>query len=287
MIEKNWYDIILYFDVENGNPNGDPANNGTPRIDTSNHGIVTDVCIKSKSRQYISGISQSKYGYEMLMTPTKELQTLNDKFNDAYQHIGEKPQKKPDAGVLNQLQRYLCERYYDVRAFGAVMSTGDANCGTIKGPIQIGMARSVSPVSINPLTITRGIKTNEERNLKNGDSELGRKDVVEYGLYRMEGSIIPSAAAKTGFSEDDRVLFLESLLNMIGGEDQSAMRGIMNVQKLIVLKHSGERRSCPRTQIFRNVTAKQKTAMSASYDDYEIIINRDRIPEDVEITELI
>ncbi|MGN1133984.1 MAG: type I-C CRISPR-associated protein Cas7/Csd2, partial [Oscillospiraceae bacterium] len=240
---KNRYEFVMLFDVENGNPNGDPDAGNLPRIDgETSLGIVTDVCIKRKIRNFVELVKENEPGYNILIKADRE---LNAKFTEAYDELGlEHKQKGKKADDVKKAQEYICRNYYDVRTFGAVMSTGDDQCGTVRGPVQINFARSLDPIAVQDITITRQAKTTDARQEK-GSTEMGRKSYVPYGLYRAEGYVSAMLAQKvTGFSEEDLELLWTAIINMFE-HDRSAARGKMCLRKLIVFKHESALGNAP------------------------------------------
>lgn len=284
---ENRYEFVMFFDVENGNPNGDPDAGNQPRIDPeTNLGIVTDVCLKRKIRNYVELVKEGEPGCNILI---KNDRTLNSKFTEAYEEEnlekGKKGEKKDD--VLTA-QKYLCKNYFDVRAFGAVMNTGDDYCGTVRGPVQINFARSVDPVYSQDITITRQAKTNNDRQKKGGDTEMGKKSIIYYGLYRAEGYISAALAQKvTGFSEDDLELLWSAIINMFEN-DRSAARGKMCMRKLFVFKHNSLLGNAPAHILFDKLSAAKKDGVIAprAFSDYIITVDRS-MPEGVELIEKI
>ena len=194
MAINNRYDFVILFDVENGNPNGDPDAGNAPRTDAETmHGYVTDVCLKRKIRNYVELVKDGEEGYNILIKPDR---ALNTKFSEAYEHENlEKGQKGKNANDVKKARDYMCRNYFDVRAFGAVMSTGDDQCGIVRGPVQLTFAKSISPVMIDDITITRQAKTTEDRKAV-GDTEMGKKSIIPYALYRAEGYISAALANK-------------------------------------------------------------------------------------------
>ena len=192
MALTNRYDFVFLFDVENGNPNGDPDAGNTPRIDAeSGYGYITDVCLKRKIRNYVELAKEGVDGYDILIKPDR---SLNAKFTEAYEAEGLKTKNKgKNSDDVKRAKDYMCRRYFDVRAFGAVMSTGDDPCGIVRGPVQINFARSISPVDIQDVTITRQARTTDDRK-ETGDTEMGRKSVIPYALYRAEGYVSAALA---------------------------------------------------------------------------------------------
>lgn len=284
---KNRYEFVILFDVENGNPNGDPDAGNMPRIDPeTNLGIVTDVCLKRKIRNYVETVKEDAAGYRIYI---KENIPLNRNDAEAYAVLGvdEKRIKgsKKDGDLDEKIRNYMCENFYDIRTFGAVMTTfvkAALNCGQVRGPVQLGFARSVDPIIPQEVTITRVAITTEEDAAKKG-TEMGRKYVVPYGLYRCDGYISAHLARKTtGFSEEDLALFWEAILNMFE-YDHSAARGKMAVRELIVFKHDSELGNAPAHRLFEAVTVKRKETIGVarSYRDYEVTINESVIPSGV------
>ena len=240
---NNRYDFIMFFDVENGNPNGDPDAGNTPRIDAeSGYGFVTDVCLKRKIRNYVELVKDTEPGYNILVKADK---SLNTKFAEAYDAAElKKGQKGKNPDDVQAARSFMCKNYYDVRMFGAVMSTGDNPCGIVRGPVQINFARSISPVNIQDITITRQARTTDDR-METGSTEMGKKSIVPYALYRAEGYVSAALANKvTGLSEDDLELLWTAIINMFE-EDHSAARGKMCMRKLIVFKHDNILGNCP------------------------------------------
>ncbi|MGN1113786.1 MAG: type I-C CRISPR-associated protein Cas7/Csd2 [Oscillospiraceae bacterium] len=283
---KNRYEFVMLFDVENGNPNGDPDAGNLPRIDgETNLGIVTDVCIKRKIRNFVELVKENEPGYNILIKADKE---LNAKFTEAYDELDlEHKQKGKKADDVKKAQEYMCKNYYDVRTFGAVMSTGDDQCGTVRGPVQINFARSMDTIAVQDITITRQAKTTDKRQEK-GSTEMGRKSFVPYGLYRAEGYVSAMLAQKvTGFSEDDLELLWTAIINMFE-HDRSSARGKMCLRKLIVFKHDSALGNAPSHILFDKVKVEKKENVIAprKYDDYSIIIDKN-MPEGVEFIEKI
>ena len=223
MAISNRYDFVILFDVENGNPNGDPDAGNAPRVDAeSGFGYITDVCIKRKIRNYVELVKEGVPGYNILVKPDR---SLNAKFSEAYEEEGlEKGKKGGNADDVKRAQKYMCRNYFDVRAFGAVMSPGDDPCGIVRGPVQINFARSISPVNIQDVTITRQARTTEDRT-KTGETEIGRKSIIPYALYRAEGYVSAALANKTtDLSEEDLEILWTAIVNMFEN-DHSAARG--------------------------------------------------------------
>jgi CRISPR-associated protein Csd2 len=309
---KNRYEFTIFFDVENGNPNGDPDSGGMPRIDPeTGYGIVTDVCLKRKIRNYVEATkenSENSVGYGIYIkngvvlnaleveagkefgidNELKELQKASTK--KEAKEIGKKI-KKDNPEIDKLLFSYMCNNYYDIRTFGAVMTTfvkGALNCGQVRGPVQLGFARSVDRILPQEISITR-VAITTEADAEKKDNEMGRKYIVPYGLYRCDGYVSANLARKTtGFSEDDLNLLWEAMVNMFD-TDHSAARGKMATRKLIVFKHDSELGTCPAYKLFEAVSAKRKEGIEVprNFYDYEIKINKETIPSDVEVTEII
>lgn len=287
---KNRYEFVVLFDVENGNPNGDPDAGNMPRIDPeSGYGIVTDVCLKRKIRNYVEMVKEGEEGYQIYI---KESIPLNRSDKRAYEYLGidekkTKDLKKSDPDADRKIQEFMCKNFFDIRTFGAVMTTfvkAHLNCGQVRGPVQMAFARSIDPIVSQEVAITRvAITTEEDADVKS--TEMGRKSVVPYGLYRAEGYISANLARKvTGFSEEDLELFWEAVINMFE-HDHSAARGKMAVRELIVFKHSKELGDCPAYQLFDVVEVRRKEDViyPRKYKDYQVQIHEDRIPSEVEM----
>ncbi len=298
---KNRYEFVVFFDVENGNPNGDPDAGNMPRIDPeSGYGLVTDVCLKRKIRNYVETVKENEAGYKIYI---REDVPLNRSDKEACESVGIKEKedkkvtealkalKKTDADVDIKLRDYMCENFYDIRTFGAVMTTfvkASLNCGQVRGPVQIGFARSIDPIISQEVTITRVAITTEE-DAQNKQTEMGRKNIVPYALYRAEGYISANLARKvTGFSEEDLELLWKAIINMFEN-DHSAARGKMAVRRLIVFKHSKELGDCPAYKLFDavDVTKKEEVEYPRRYQDYVIKVYEDKIPSTVEVMEKI
>lgn len=284
---KNRYDFVVLFDVENGNPNGDPDAGNMPRIDPeSRYGIVTDVCLKRKIRNYVETVKEDETGYRIYV---KENVPLKRSDKEAYDSMGItsdkiKAMKKDDPELDRKICEFMCGNFYDIRTFGAVMTTfvkDNLNCGQVRGPVQLGFARSVDPILPQEITITRvAITTEEDAEKKN--TEMGRKYVVPYALYRAEGYVSANLARKvTGFSEADLELLWEAIMNMFEN-DRSAARGKMAVRKLIIFKHDSELGCAPAHKLFEGVEIKRREGVEIArgYGDYEITL-AEELPEGV------
>lgn len=287
---KNRYEFVILFDVENGNPNGDPDAGNMPRIDAETGlGIVTDVCLKRKIRNYVETVKEGATGYRIYV---KDGVPLNRSDNEAYDDLdltekNVKERKKDDPDLDVKIRDWMCDNFYDIRTFGAVMTTfvkAALNCGQVRGPVQLGFARSVEPVVPQEVTITRVAITTEADAEKKG-TEMGRKYIIPYGLYRCEGYISANLARKTtGFSEEDLSLLWEAILNMFE-HDHSAARGKMAVRELIIFKHDSELGCAPAWQLFDTVTVNRKDTGSAaparSYQDYIVSVDEMALPAGV------
>ena len=294
---KNRYEFIVLFDVENGNPNGDPDAGNMPRIDPeSGLGLVTDVCLKRKIRNYVETVKENKKGFKIYI---KEDIPLNRSDREACEELGIsetddkklteelKKLKKSDPDVDVKLRNYMCDEFYDIRTFGAVMTTfvkAALNCGQVRGPVQLGFARSIDPIISQEVTITR-VAITTEKDAENKSTEMGRKNIVPYGLYRAEGYVSANLARKvTGFSEEDLELLWEAILNMFEN-DHSAARGKMAVRELIIFKHSKELGDCPAYKLFDavEVTRKDGVEYARKYQEYSVRIHEENIPDSIEV----
>ena len=281
---KNRYEFTVIFDVENGNPNGDPDAGNMPRIDPeTSAGLVTDVCLKRKIRNFVEIFKEDEPYYNILVKPDK---ALNTKFTEAYEAIGEKTgQKGKNPEAVRAARDYICQNYFDVRTFGAVMSTGNDPCGIVRGPVQISFAKSVDPIFTQDITITRQARTTEDKR-DTGETEMGRKSIVPYGLYRADGYVSAMLAQKlTKFSEEDLELLWKAIINMFE-HDRSAARGKMCVRKLYVFKHDSLLGNAPANVLFDKIVIGKKDVVEVprSFNDYEITVDKN-MPEGVELQE--
>ena len=281
---KNRYDFVILFDVENGNPNGNPDAGNMPRIDPeTGYGLVTDVCLKRKIRNYVEDLKEDAPGYRIYV---KEGVPLNRSDAEALAAVGVsgdlKAAKKSDPGIDLKLRDFMCSNFYDIRTFGAVMTTfvkGALNCGQVRGPVQLSFARSINPIVPQEVTITRVAITTEADAEKKG-TEMGRKHIVPYALYRAEGYVSANLARKTtGFSEDDLQLLWQAILNMFEN-DHSAARGKMAVRELIVFKHDSELGNAPAYKLFEKVQVEKRVEVPRQYGDYNVSVSDD-LPEGV------
>ena len=291
---KNRYDFVILFDVENGNPNGDPDVGNMPRIDPeTGHGIVTDVCLKRKIRNYVETVKEDAAGYRIYIKDRvplnrsdleagaalgigSELEAIQKSSGKDAKALGAQL-KKNDPQIDAKIRDWLCGNFFDIRTFGAVMTTfvkGALNCGQVRGPVQLGFARSVDPIVPQDITVTRVAITTEADALKK-ETEFGRKSVVPYGLYRAEGYVSANLARKTtGFSEDDLQLLWQAILNMFE-VDHSAARGKMAVRELIVFKHDCELGNAPAYKLFESVhiARKPEVTVARAYSDYTVTVD--------------
>lgn len=286
---KNRYDFVVLFDVENGNPNGDPDAGNMPRIDLeTNQGIVTDVCIKRKIRNYIEMAKENEDGFRIYI---KEKVPLNRSDAEAYEHFGIdkgniKTKKKENDNLDLDIRDYMCREFYDIRTFGAVMTTfvkDKLNCGQVRGPVQLGFAKSIDPIVPQEITITR-VAITTESDAESKGTEMGRKYIVPYGLYCLKGYVSANLARKvTGFSEEDLELLWTAIINMFE-LDHSAAKGNMAVRNLIVFKHESELGNAPAFQLFKHVRVQRKDSSKPArcYEDYEVMIDNDNLPVGVE-----
>ena len=276
-LEKR-YDFILYFDVKDGNPNGDPDAGNLPRIDAeTGNGIVTDVCLKRKVRNYVQITKNGAPGYDIFV---KEKAVLNKEIDSVYKDLNiDANAKKPAKGEdVEKGREGMCRKFFDIRTFGAVLSTG-ANAGQVRGPVQLTFARSVEPIVAFEHSITRMAVTSEEEIDK--ERTMGRKYTVPYGLYRAYGFVSPHFAASTGFSAEDLDLFWEALTQMFE-VDRSAARGLMSTRRLVIFEHNSALGSKPADELFRRVEAKRKddsTAPARDFSDYAITLDGNPLVE--------
>jgi CRISPR-associated protein Csd2 len=282
---KNRYEFVLLFDVENGNPNGDPDMGNMPRIDPqTGFGIVTDVCLKRKIRDYVDMVKNGVKGYDIYVRSGSVLDSQNKK---AYDVVKPKDPKKPKKEETTKLIEFMCENFFDVRTFGAVMVGKEANCGQVRGPVQINFSRSQDRIYQQEVTITRCAVTNEKETDTNNQT-MGKKQIVPYGLYRAEGYVSANLAKKTtGFSEEDLALLWESLVNMFE-HDHSASRGKLSAKKLIVFKHDSELGCCQSHILFDKVKVERlpndQNLPPRSFKDYKVTVTKD-VPKGVEVIE--
>ena len=301
---KNRYEFVMLFDCENGNPNGDPDAGNLPRVDPeTGYGIVTDVCIKRKIRNYVETVKEGDKNYQIFIKNGDPLVSVE---NDAFATVGIenasdkkadalkkeiKNKKDDDVDVDGMVKDYLCGNYYDIRTFGAVLTTcvkGALNCGQVRGPVQLTFAKSIDPIMPQEISITRtAITTQADAEKKS--NEMGRKAIIPYGLYRAEGFISANLARKvTGFSEDDLALLWQAIINMFDC-DHSAARGKMALRELVVFKHENELGNAPSYKLFDSVSVERidKTKPARAYSDYKVTVDESAVPNGVSVKRMI
>ena len=294
------YDFVIFFDVKDGNPNGDPDAGNLPRVDAeTGHGLITDVCLKRKVRNYVGLKEDEQAPYGIFI---KEKAVLNNTIKRAYISLNidlqappadsadGKKRNKPGQGQGKEVDRarqFLCQNFFDIRAFGAVLSTG-ANAGQVRGPVQFTFARSIDPIVSLEHSITRmAVATEAEAEKQGGDNRtMGRKFTVPYGLYRAHGFLSAPLANQTGFSEEDLELLWEALEKMFE-HDRSAARGLMGTRKLIIFEHASKMGDAPVQQLFDAISVKRKDENKPARDfsDYTIAVAQDKIPKGVSLIE--
>ena len=279
---KNRFDFVYIFDVKDGNPNGDPDAGNLPRVDAeTGMGLVTDVCLKRKVRNYVQTAKGLSDGYDIFIKEKAVLNTLIDKAHDD-------SAVKAATDKTEAARMFMCKNYYDIRTFGAVMSTGK-NAGQVRGAIQLTFARSVDAIATAEHSITRmAVATEKEAEKQGGDNRtMGRKATVPYGLYVCHGFISANLAQQTGFSEEDLLLFWDALKNMFD-IDRSAARGLMSAQKLIVFKHDSVLGNAPANKLFDLVKVERVCdGAPGSFNDYTVTIDMAGLPANVTVQELI
>jgi CRISPR-associated protein Csd2 len=280
---NNRIDFVYIFDVQDGNPNGDPDAGNLPRVDAeTGEGLVTDVCLKRKVRNYVQVAKGNSAGYDIFI---KEKAVLNTLIEDAHKDESVKDKKENDK--TEAARKVMCRDYFDIRTFGAVMSTGK-NAGQVRGPIQLTFARSIDPITTAEHSITRmAVATEKEAEKQGGDNRtMGRKSTVPYGLYMCHGFISANLAKQTGFNEEDLQVFWDALINMFD-IDRSAARGLMSAQKLIVFKHDSMLGNAPANKLFDLVKInKVCEGVPRSFKDYDVTIDGE-IPQGVTVEEKI
>jgi CRISPR-associated protein Csd2 len=287
---RHRYDFVYLFDVQDGNPNGDPDAGNMPRVDAeTGHGLVTDVCLKRKIRNYVGLVKGERPPYEIYV---KEGAVLNKQHERAYKEIGEdsggEKKRKGGGDVVKRAREWMCRNFYDVRTFGAVMSTG-VNAGQVRGPVQLIFARSVEPLVAYEHAITRmAVASEEEYEQQKGEARtMGRKATIPYGLYRGYGFVSAKLAEQTGFTDDDLKLLWDALANMFE-HDRSAARGVMAKRGLYGFKHESDLGNAPTHQLFERIAVKRRdcSTPARAFHDYEIGVNRAGLPAGVELLEL-
>ncbi len=281
---RNKIDFVYLFDVVDGNPNGDPDAGNLPRIDAeTGMGLVTDVCLKRKVRNYVQVAKAHASGYDIFI---REKAVLNNEIDKAHEAPEVKNAKDKEKTAV--ARQFMCRNYYDVRTFGAVMSTGK-NAGQVRGPIQLTFARSVDPIATAEHSITRvAVATDKEAEKQNGENHtMGRKATVPYGLYVCHGFVSANLGKQTGFTEEDLQLFFDALKNMFD-MDRSAARGLMSAQRLIVFRHDSELGNAPANKLFDLVKIEKiSDTVPRTFADYRVTVDMDSVPDGVTVEELI
>ena len=290
---ENRYEFVYFFDVEKGNPNGDPDAGNMPRIDPeTSYGLVTDVCLKRKVRNYVEIVHGNNSPFEIYVREKAVLNLTHERAHKAVgvEEKGDSQKRKGTGAEVEKARQWMCDNFYDVRTFGAVMSTG-VNCGQVRGPVQINFAGSIDSIVPLEVSITRmAVATEKEAEKQSGDNRtMGRKHIVPYALYRAEGYISAHLAGQTGFSEDDLSLLWNSLINMFD-HDHSAARGKMNARNLIVFKHDSKLGNAPSHKLFDLVKVNRNNGNDGpprSYGDYSIAVDKSGVPQGVVVEEMI
>ncbi|MBR7777324.1 type I-C CRISPR-associated protein Cas7/Csd2 [Undibacterium rugosum] len=292
MAIANRYDFVLLFDVKDGNPNGDPDAGNLPRLDAeTGKGLVTDVCLKRKIRNYIGMLKNETPPFEIYV---KEKAILNKTHERAYIAIGAEDllkgedKKRKGGDKMNEARQWMCANFYDVRTFGAVMSTG-VNCGQVRGPVQITFARSIDPIVSSEHSITRmAVTTEKEAENQSGDNRtMGRKFTVPYGLYMAHGFVSAHLAEQTGFGDDDMALLLDALTNMFE-HDRSASRGEMTTRGLYVFKHDSKLGSAQAHSLFDRIKVnRQSDSVARDFSDYVVSVNEEGLPAGVSLLKMV
>ena len=291
------HEFVLLFDVKDGNPNGDPDAGNMPRVDPETmQGLVTDVALKRKVRDYVTLVKQNDDGYKIFIQSEAALNALIEDAAKAadssvkekleqYDKLSKKEKDQLKARPNRNVCKELCQRYYDIRLFGGVLSTGKLNAGQVRGPVQLTFARSLDPVLPLDLSITRVAITTQE-DLEKKSSEMGRKPLVPYGLYRAHGFFNPFLAAQTGVSQDDLKLFWDALVHLFDF-DRSAARGEMNVRGLVVFTHENKKGNAPAHKLFELVDIRKNDGVESprKFSDYAVSISE--APKGVEVSLLV
>ncbi len=285
---SNRYEFVYFFDVSLGNPNGDPDSGNMPRLDPeTNQGLVTDVALKRKVRNYVALVKEGEAGYGIYMQEKAVLNNVHKKAYDALNIESESKKLPKDEAMAREITEWMCKNFFDVRSFGAVMTT-EVNAGQVRGPIQFAFASSIDPIVPQEITITRVAVTNA----RDADKErtIGRKHIVPYGLYRVHGFISAKLAERSGFSESDLMLFWDALRNLFE-HDRSAARGEMAARKLIVFRHENAMGNAPAHKLFELVSVTringEADTPARGYGDYHVTINLEAMPAGVRVEELL
>ena len=288
---NNRYDFVYLFDCKDGNPNGDPDAANAPRIDPQDmHGLVSDVCLKRKIRNFVLLAKGGAAPFDIFVRQGAVLNQLIGQGHEVaskaadYGKLDEK--KGPTRKQIGLARVAMCQRFYDVRTFGAVMSTGD-NAGQVRGPVQLSFSRSLDPILPLDVSITRMAVT-DAKDEESPNQTMGRKNLIPYGLYRCHGFISAHLAEETGFGDEDLALFWQALTQMFD-HDRSASRGTMAPQKLIVFKHQSKLGNAPAHKLFDRVTVQRKSGIAAArcFADYEVTVNKAELPAGIELIELV
>jgi CRISPR-associated protein Csd2 len=283
IIEKR-YDFVYLFDCQDGNPNGDPDMDNAPRFDPETfQGLVSDVCLKRKIRDYVYAAKQNEPGYNIFVTSGVTLESQQQRSYDSLQM----KQDKESRDQIGKAREWMCANFFDVRAFGAVMSTKEFNCGQVRGPVQITFSRSADRIFSTEHAITRVAYTKEEKKATTtANTEMGRKHTIAYGLYRTHGFINASFARQTGFTEADLALVWKALCNLFD-QDRSAARGFMSARGLYVFEHSSALGEAPAQRLFERITIEKKPGVESprSFSDYVISVRDEGLPAGVTLTE--
>ncbi len=291
---KRRQDFVMFFDVTDGNPNGDPDAGNMPRVDPETmQGLVTDVCIKRKIRDWVDALRGDEGAYKIYVQSGEALNTKHMRAYDALELTS--TGSKQDAETVDKARAWMCQNFYDIRTFGAVMTTG-VNCGQVRGPVQFTFARSIDPVVALDVTITRVAVTREEDaqvvvsedgKTSGKQTEMGRKAIVPYGLYRMHGFFNPHFAAQTGFSDEDLKLLWQALQQM-WDLDRSAARGMMACRGLYIFSHASKLGDAPAHQLFERIEARRRAGVDVprSFGDYDVHIDEQELPEEVTLSQL-
>lgn len=282
---NNRYEFVLLFDVENGNPNGDPDAGNMPRIDAETGlGLVTDVCLKRKIRNYVDIAKNESEGYDIYVREGAILNVQHKKAYSATEIIPESKKLPKGKEEANKVKSFMCKQFFDIRTFGAVMTT-EVNCGQVRGPVQINFARSIDPIVQQEVTITR-MAVMSEKDAEKKDREMGRKHIVPYAVYRAEGFVSANLAEKSGFTKEDLELLWEALVNMFD-HDRSAARGKMSTRKLVIFEHETALGNASAHKLFELVEVSRKDLMRPprAYSDYEVTVNTAAVPAGVKLIE--
>jgi len=292
MTLNNRYDFVYLFDVKDGNPNGDPDAGNSPRIDSeTGQGLVTDVCLKRKIRNYVLCVKNEQHPFRIYIKEKSILELQNELAFQSLGHDLKSDQGKRKGSEKTQEARaWMCENFYDIRTFGAVMGNKEANCGQVKGPVQLTFARSIDPViSLEHTIIRAAVATKKEAGQQENENKtMGRKYTVSYGLYRAHGFISANLAAQTGFSRQDLELLWEALKNMFD-QDRSASKGTMAMRGLYIFEHASPLGNMPAHRLFDSIQVRKKEGVEVPrhFSDYEITSNKEKHPSTILLTEMV